>query len=66
MPLMQTQKFEVGELKGADDGHGVDISGGAGVVISLVFNGKTSHKEIDELARQLENLKLTEVVIHTP
>jgi hypothetical protein len=62
---MTVTEYRVGDVKCIDDGRtrGVIIGCDGGNLVSLVLDGSIPHKLADELARTLEKLKLSQVVV---
>jgi hypothetical protein len=62
---MKVTEYKVGDVKCVDDGttRGVVIGCEGRNLVSLVFDTTIPHKQTDELARMLGEMKLVEVVV---
>ncbi len=62
---MKVTEYKVGEVKCIDDGRtrGVIIGCEGRNLVSLVLADTVTHKQTDELARLLHDMKLVEVVV---
>jgi hypothetical protein len=62
---MTVTEYRVGDVKCIDDGRtrGVIIGCDGGNLVSLVLDDSIPHRLTDELARTLEKLKLSQVVV---